>query len=858
MYQKLYDVLSGKERNFMLPFYWQHGDHYETIPQEVERIWRSGCRAFCVESRPHKDFVGETWWRDMDLILSEARKRDMQVWILDDDHFPTGHAAGHIEKYCPEKRRWDIGERHVDVLGPVSNALLITREDKDNQLLGAYAYKRTGIGENLDGSSVIDLCGKIGDQFLELDLPEGLWRVSFLYKTRSGKHNPNYIDLLSEDSVRVLIDAVYEPHYAHYKDYFGNTIAGFFSDEPQLSNSWFSDHASDPGIYENRLGLFGMAYPWHPDVFPLMEKSLGFNPEPYFPAIWHDIGEKTAQIRYAYMDAVTRLYRKSFTRQLARWCKDHGVEYIGHVIEDMGTHARTGCGTGHYFRALEDQHMSGIDIVLHQLMPGMSDYIHSASTHGNNADPGFFDYILCKLAPSLARISKHMKGRAMCEVFGAYGWAESGGDMKWLLDHLLVRGVNHFVPHAFSPQFPDPDCPPHFGANGKDPQYDAFSRLMNYGNKVATLLYGGTPVCDAALLYTAESEWMHPGDRVDKMHAPARILYDNNIDFDILPMDVLTDDPESTLYAAAAEDGTLTVGPNRYKVLVIPQVEHIPDWALQRLEALRTLGINILWIGKDITIESLLPQVTDLIDQDIQVCGRRKFLRSCHYTDQGNEVYMFVNESLTEEANCRVILKGIGTRKGLMLDLLNDEICAIEASDSAIPLVLAPNQSCLIIFGDTDCDQFPEKRCWTQKQGADLTFRMEIAPYDDMDHFRLYEAEAHSSGLPCVTALNNSPAFSGIIRYTASFTGGDLAHKPQLGLDLGKVGNTARVILNGEDLGLRITTPYRFDLTSKVLEGDNILIVETANTLANAVRDYFSGFMAIAPAGLTEMPNWLH
>ena len=275
MYQKLYDVLNGSEHNFMLPFYWQHGDHYETIPQEVERIWRSGCRAFCVESRPHKDFVGETWWKDMDLILSEARKRDMKVWILDDDHFPTGHAAGHIEKHYPEKRRWDIGERHVDVLGPVSNALLISREDKDNQLLGAYAYKRTGIGENLDGSSVIDLRGKIGEQFLELDLPEGLWRVSFLYKTRSGKHNPNYIDLLSEDSVRVLIDAVYEPHYAHYKDYFGNTIAGFFSDEPQLSNSWFSDHASDPGIYENRLGLFGMAYPWHPDVFPLMEKSLG-------------------------------------------------------------------------------------------------------------------------------------------------------------------------------------------------------------------------------------------------------------------------------------------------------------------------------------------------------------------------------------------------------------------------------------------------------------------------------------------------------------------------------------------------------------------------------------------------------
>lgn len=857
MYQKLRDVLQGNERNFMLPFYWQHGDHYETIPQEIDRIFRSGCRAFCVESRPHKDFVGETWWRDMDLILSEARKRDMKVWILDDDHFPTGHAAGHIEKYYPEKRRWDIGERHVDVLGPVNKSLLIARQDEENQLLGAYAYKRTGAGEAVDGLSVIDLCTKIGDKFLELTLPEGLWRVSLLYRTRSGKHNPNYIDLLSGESVKVLIDAVYEPHYAHYKEYFGNTIAGFFSDEPQLSNSWFSEHASDPGIYENRLGLFGMAYPWHPDVFPIMEKSLGFDPKPYMPAIWHDIGEMTPQIRYAYMDAVTRLYRRNFTRQLARWCDDHGVEYIGHVIEDMGTHARTGCGTGHYFRALEDQHMSGIDIVLHQLMPGMSDYIHTCSTHGNNADPGFFDYILCKLAPSLARISKHMKGRAMCEVFGAYGWAETGGDMKWLLDHLLVRGVNHFVPHAFSPQFPDPDCPPHFGADDKDPQYEAFSHLMNYGNKIATLLYGGSPVCDAALLYTAESEWMSPADRVDRMHQPARILYDNNIDFDILPMDVLSQDPESTLYTAEVSQKVLTVGPNHYKVLVIPPVEHVPQWVLDRLTQLQNQGANILWLGKDLSPEELLPRLRSLIEPDISVSGTREFLRSCHYSDRENDVYMFVNESLSVQADCHVHLKGIGTRSGLMLDLLNDEVCIIKAKDGKIALSLTPNQSCLVIFGDTDCDCFPQKRNWTRKAEAAFTFRIDIASHENMVEFQPYAAEAQSGNLPCVTSLDRQPSFSGKIRYTASFTGDNLAHQTQLGLDLGKVGDSARIILNGEDLGMRITTPYRFDLTGKVREGENTIVIETANTLANAVQDYFSGYMAIHPAGLSEKIHWL-
>lgn len=64
------------------------------------------------------------------------------------------------------------------------------------------------------------------------------------------------------------------------------------------------------------------------------------------------------------------------------------------------------------------------------------------------------------------------KGRALCEVFGAYGWAEGLKLMKWLLDHMLVNGINYFVPHAFSMKdFPDPDCPPHFYARGMNPQF---------------------------------------------------------------------------------------------------------------------------------------------------------------------------------------------------------------------------------------------------------------------------------------------------------------------------------------------------------------------------------------------------
>ena len=852
MYQKLYDVLNDRENNFMLPFYWQHGDHYDTIPQEVERIYNSGCRAFCVESRPHNDFVGEGWWRDMDLILSEAKKRGMQVWVLDDDHFPTGHAAGHITKYHPEMRRWELGERHVDVLGPQKKALLLTNERETAKLLGVYAYKRTGEGENCTSEGMIDLSGCVKNGFVEATLPEGLWRVFFIYKEREYKRNPDYIDLLAPESVRVLIDAVYEPHYQHYKEYFGNTLQGFFSDEPQFANDWFSSHASDPGMYEHRLGLPGMGYPWHEAVFEKMEETLGYDPLPYVSAIWFDMGEKTPEIRHAYMDAVTRLYRENFTRQIGDWCVAHGVDYIGHVIEDMGTHSRTGCGTGHYFRALDGQHMSGIDIVLHQLMPGMSDYIHTASTHGNNADPEFFDYVLCKLAPSLAHIAKDMRGRAMCEVFGAYGWAESGSDMKWLLDHLLVRGVNHFVPHAFSPLFPDPDCPPHFGADGKDPQYDAFSRLMTYGNKVSHLLYGGRHIADAALLYTADAEWMNSGNEALLMQKAAKVLYDGNIDFDFLPVDVILGDPDMRLYSAETENGKLKVGDERYQAFVLPMTPHMPPKLAEAVEKLEAAGVPVIRFYGDAA--ALDAELRSAFTPDIQVEGSRKFLRSCHYADGTNDIYMFVNESLADTAECTVRLNGLQSENGVCLDLLNDSVYAVKAENGAVKLELAPNQSCLMVFGDVG-EALPAKKQWNKRAPADLTFTIETAFCDDMDTYTLLKENVKADELFSITSLDCMPDFSGKIRYTAKFSGADLPEVGNIALDLTNVGNTARLFLNGENLGMRLTKPYLFDLSGKIKAGENVLIIEAANTLANKVKDYFSSFMAIPAAGLYE-PIW--
>ena len=313
MNQKVERLLKNQGGNYIFPFFWQHGEDEETLRTYMRVIDESNIKAVCVESRPHPDFCGPKWWADMDVILDEARKRDMKVWILDDSHFPTGFANGAMEsapdELCRQSvccRKYDldgkdmlhIGQEellHPDPFVPnMMESRLGDTNDRvfdDDRLIGLYAVRREQTAE-LDGSNsagtadpdggngartavydvnaegcVIDLRPLVRDNTLDWTAPGGSWRVYALHLSRNQGYHRNYINMMDARSCRILIDAVYEPHYEHYKEDFGTTIAGFFSDEPELGNGH---------MYDNSKG-FGddLDYPWSAEVEAGLKAALG-------------------------------------------------------------------------------------------------------------------------------------------------------------------------------------------------------------------------------------------------------------------------------------------------------------------------------------------------------------------------------------------------------------------------------------------------------------------------------------------------------------------------------------------------------------------------------------------------------
>ncbi|MBP3880273.1 MAG: hypothetical protein J6D46_08160, partial [Lachnospiraceae bacterium] len=281
--EKIQKVLDGGGDNYILPFFWQHGEDETVLRRYMRIIHESNIGAVCVESRPHPDFCGPQWWHDMDIILEEAKRYGMKVWILDDSHFPTGFANGAMEgqpdELCRQSivcRTFSVKGREVlslgaeDLLHPVPREKNMAEQYIMNAPQREFADDRlfSICARNAETGEMTDLRPLIGDDQLRWEAPVGEWIVYVLHLSRNYGYHPSYINMMDRRSCRVLLDAVYEPHYAHYGEEFGKTIAGFFSDEPELGNGHLYD-TDDP------FGTPGMDYPWSSELEEELRRRLG-------------------------------------------------------------------------------------------------------------------------------------------------------------------------------------------------------------------------------------------------------------------------------------------------------------------------------------------------------------------------------------------------------------------------------------------------------------------------------------------------------------------------------------------------------------------------------------------------------
>ena len=851
MNERLAQVLANRPDNHILPFFWQHGEDAALLREGMARIAESGIGAVCVESRPHPDFLGEKWWADLDVVMDEAKQRGMRVWVLDDAHFPSGMCNGKIADDSPYGKEY-LTHVYTDVVGPMQRCGVMVRLEPGERLLGVVLGRvdRTRPDALKD---VIDLTEQVREGKVCADIPEGTWSAMVLKTTRRGTGRKNYINAIDRDAVRFFIDTVYEPHYARYGADFGGTFAGFFSDEPEIGNG-----ASEHG-HHLRAGQPDINLPWSAELERTLRDAWGDRFAMKLASLFAEIGGKAASAanRVFFTDHVARLYGESFCGQIGDWCRAHGVEYIGHVIEDDGRHAQLGLGTAHFFRALWGQDMAGIDVVLQQLRPQMDDFrFHTVGGIGTyNGE--FFHYGLAKLGASLAKLDPKKRGRTMCEVFGAYGWAEGLKQMKWIIDHMLVNGVNYFVPHAFTmKEFPDPDCPPHFYARGNNPQYPYFRHLMEYTNRVSHLISGGTSRVSAAILYTAEQEWA--GD-VTQFEKAAKELARAQIECNVIPADFLA--------TARMENGSLYLGDgDAVSALIVCGGEWIGETTAKAILRATAAGVDVYAfagnvpeiLGQDGHVTQFPANalrnvcegsLAEALRRDghfeVEVEGGAKWLRFYHYAREEADYLLFFNEAACDALDARVTLRG-GVRGAMWYDPWTNTTTPCPDGDG-FRLALSPYELKILVLELGNAGTYranaavnPSRKLFLPGKGWGISLK--CAGAQSFDGVNVTE-------LCDLTAQDHFPYFSGTMRYALDFDWPEKAPRSAT-LSLGEVHETAQVFINGVEAGVRVAPPYDFEVGKALKPGKNRLKILVVNTLVHQQRDFLSMTLPVEPSGL--------
>lgn len=150
-----------------------------------------------------------------------------------------------------------------------------------------------------------------------------------------------------------------------------------------------------------------------------------------------------------------------------------------------------------------------------------------------------------------------------------------------------------------------------------------------------------------------------------------------------------------------------------------------------------------------------------------------------------------------------------------------------------IPLKLETNQSLIVVFGENTQQPLENSGLnWTQYQVLDtldetwdIKFDPQFAgPKKPISIHKLFDWSSSKN--------DSIKYYSGTAVYTQTFTNPIEYNKP-VWLHFEDVANMAEVFLNGKNLGVAWTYPYRINLSSAMKKGANHLEIRVTNTWAN-------------------------
>ncbi|MBI5767037.1 MAG: glycoside hydrolase family 2 protein [Verrucomicrobia bacterium] len=570
---------------------------------------------------------------------------------------------------------------------------------------------------------------------------------------------------------------------------------------------------------------------WTARFFEEFKRRRGYDLRDELPAFFgQDTPEKNARVMCDHRETISDLLLEEFTVPWAKWAKSHGA-----IIRNQA-------------------HGSPANII----------DLYAASdipeTEGNNI-------IGMKLASSAAHVTGKQLTSAETATWLDEHWVSTLGDIKRRVDQMFLGGVNHNCYHGtvFSP--PGEPWPGHhfYAAVELDPSNSIWADadvLNAYVARVQSFLQTGQPANDILLYHPIHDAWMQRGDgAMPHFGGGARAggqgiageLHARGCTFDFVT--------DRLLAGVEFRDGALRTGGVSYKVVVVPEVKFMPAATLERLAALARAGATVIFhkrppgdvpglgdlerqrarlrsvgterfkIGPD--IEALLAQAgvrrETLVDRGLQFERRAHEKGHVYFLRNGGEKPIEGWVPLATTTKLSVVFEPMSGRRGVGA-VQTGAMGQVETW-----MQLAPSETVIVkTFTDRD----------SGSPGFEFFAKARPVPVAGSWTVQFVRGGPTLPGAVTTSELRSwvdfggdpVKAFAGTAVYTTKWKvargTGDLM------LDLGRVSDSARVKVNGREVGALIEPPWRVVIRRDALhDGENTLEIAVTNVAANRIAD---------------------
>ncbi|GAA0540675.1 glycosyl hydrolase [Chitinophaga japonensis] len=684
---------------------------------------------------------------------------------------------------------------------------------------------------------VIDLTGKVNaDGYLEWEVPAGHWIILRTGHRMTGSKlmiaqpeaNGLSVDWLSSQAVDL--------QFAH----LGKYIIGDAGPLKGTTLQYLGDDSFEDGFPN-----------WTQRILEHFEHYRRYDPRPYLPVLHGYIAGSAAlsdRFLHDYRKTVADCMADEHYGHFAKRCHEQGLQVRNEsagpsrsgtmCMDGLKNLGRSDRPTGEFWLGLRHDEPGGLD--------EKQSYGITRLEGGQNK--------VTKMVASAAHL--YGKQTASAEAFTSFRhWLDYPGNMKQAADRAFCEGINHFLIHSTTCTRPEDGKPGYeYGAGTHfNPNVTWWSQcgpFLAYLGRCQYLLQQGLFVAD--VLY-------YNGDVAPNIVAPKHTdpALGKGYDYDVCNEEIL-------LTRLSVKNGRIVLPDGMsYRVLVLPDDKRMPVPVIRKISELVKAGATVIgpqpeqdpglhnyphcdaevrqiaaavWRSKRVHTKRSIREVLQQqgVQPDFVYDSPDAFIDFIHRRDGDTDIYFVANRNNRPE-KVEAVFR-VRNKQPELWDPVSGEKRLLAAGaaangGTAVSLSFAPFQSMFIIFSGA----------LQKRTGVNFPAVSDLQEISGSWELRFDPAWGGPASVvfPTLTDWTQRPEagiryYSGAAHYIKQF---DMDTMPgadaTVFLDLGIVKNIASVKLNGQDLGIVWTAPWRVNITKAARGKNNLLEVEVINLWPN-------------------------